>query len=551
MKKNEFNKIIIKSSNLELDNFEDTKFKINLNRIALIFIVIFLIIILYSTRIIYLSTKTVNKNSYTSNQINRADITDRNGNYISKSVFTTNVGIDPKLVKDKKKLLIKLQYTFPEKNISKIKKKISGNKFFYIDKKVTPEKFKKIKLLGEKSIRLEPKITRIYPDKNLFSHVVGQIDDANNGISGIEKAFDNKLKNGRENLILTLDKDLQFIIRNELMNAKKIFNNLGGAGILMNINNGEILSLVSVPDFNLNLREEISDKKFINRATKGVYELGSVFKTFTIAAGLNYDLISTTDMFMNLEKKMKCGGRIISEYDEELPKNLSVEDILVHSSNIGSVKIGQIIGKEKMREFLSLIGMLDKMKFDIEEIGKPLPFKWRDCKLKTVSYGHGITTTPIQLARGYAILSNGGYQVNPTLIKREFEKSSRQKLLNNDVSSKINPILRKVVTDGTASLSDVKGHEVGGKTGTAQIVENGLYTNKKINTFVSVFPISDPKYVLVILLEDTKLSKNYVYKYRNKPGSFTGTPFNTAGWTSVEIAGKIIDKIGPILATKY
>ncbi len=551
MKKSEFNKIIIKSLNLELDNFEDNKFKINLNRIALIFIIIFLIIILYSTRIIYLSSKTVSKNSYTSNQINRADITDRNGNYISKSVFTTNVGIDPKLVKDKKKLLIKLQYTFPEKDISKIKKKISGNKFFYIDKKVTPEKFKKIKLLGEKSIRLEPKITRIYPDKNLFSHVVGQIDDANNGVSGIEKAFDNKLKDGHENLILTLDKELQFIIRNELINAKKIFNNLGGAGILMNINNGEILSLVSVPDFNLNLREDISDKKFINRATKGVYELGSVFKTFTIAAGLNYDLISTTDMFINLEKKMKCGGRTISEYDEELPKNLSVEDVLVHSSNIGSVKIGQIIGKEKMREFLNLIGMLDKMKFDIEEIGKPLPFKWRDCKLKTVSYGHGITTTPIQLARGYAILSNGGYQVNPTLIKRKFEKSSRQKLLNNDVSSKINSILRKVVTEGTASLSDVKGHEVGGKTGTAQIVENGLYTNKKINTFVSVFPIPDPKHVLVILLEDTKLSKNYVYKYRNKPGSFTGTPFNTAGWTSVEIAGKIIDKIGPILATKY
>ena len=230
---------------------------------------------------------------------------------------------------------------------------------------------------------------------------------------------------------------------------------------------------------------------------------------------------------------------------------MSVEDILVHSSNIGSVKIGQIIGKEKMREFLIRIGMLDKMKFDIEEVGNPLPFKWRDCKLKTVSYGHGITTTPIQLARGYAILSNGGYEVNPTLIKKRFDSSERKRILNNDTSYKINSILRKVVTNGTASLSDVEGYEVGGKTGTAQIVENGKYTNKKINTFASVFPISNPKYVLVILLEDTKLSKDYVYKYRNKPGSFTGTPFNTAGWTPVEIAGKIIDKIGPILATKY
>ena len=551
MNKNDFNKITINSSNLDLDNFNSSKFKIDLNRVAFIFIAIFIIIILYSTRIIYLSSKTFEKRIYISNQINRADITDRNGNYVSKSVLTTNVGIDPKLVKDKEKLLIKLQYTFPKQNISEIKKKLYGKKFFYIQKQVTPERFEKIKLLGEKSIRLEPKITRIYPDKNLFSHLLGQIDNDNNGISGIEKTFDNKLKDGRKQLVLTLDKELQFIIRNELLNAQNVFKNIGGTGILMNVNNGEILSLVSIPDFDLNQRKSISDRKYINRATKGVYELGSVFKTFTIAAGLNYGLISSNDMFMNLEKKMKCGGRIISEYDEDLPKDLTVEDILINSSNIGSVKIGQIIGKKKMKEFLGLIGILNKMEFDIEEVGMPLPFTWSDCKLKTVSYGHGITTTPLQLAKGYAILSNGGYQVNPTLIKKKYDISKRKKILNSDVSAKINPILRKVVTNGTASLSDVEGYEIGGKTGTAQLVENGLYTNKKINTFASVFPISDPKYVLVILLEDTKLSKDYVYKYRNKPGSFEGTPFNTAGWTSVEIAGKIIDKIGPILATKY
>ena len=551
MKKDKFDKIIINISSFDLENFNSNKFKINLNRIAFIFITIFIIILLYSTRIIFLSSKTFDKKIYTSNPIKRADIIDRNGNFISKSVLTTNVGIDPKLVKDKKKFIIKLQYTFPEKNILEIEEKLSGKNFFYIEKKVTPERLQKIKLLGEKSIRLEPKITRIYPDKNLFSHILGQIDDNNNGISGIEKSFDKELKDGRKQLVLTLDKEIQFIIRNELLNAQNIFKNVGGAGILMNINNSEILSIVSIPDFNLNHRANISDKKFINRATKGVYELGSVFKTFTVAAGLNYNLISPSDVFTNLEKKMKCGGRTISEYDEKLPSDLSVEDILMHSSNIGSVKIGQIIGKEKMKEFLSLIGILDKMEFDIEEVGKPLFFKWGDCKLKTVSYGHGITVTPIQLAKGYAILSNGGYQVNPTVIKNKFDKSKSKKILNDDLSSKINSILRKVVTNGTASLSDVEGYDVGGKTGTAQIVENGLYTSKKINTFASVFPISDPKYVLVILLEDTKLSRDYVYKYRNKPGSFKGTPFNTAGWTSVEIAGKIIDKIGPILATKY
>ena len=550
MKDNKNNRISINKSNINLDNFNKNKLRINLNRVTFIFIIIFFLFILYSTRIIFLSSKTVQNKTYKINQINRADITDRHGDYISKSVFTTNVGVDPKLVKDKKRLLLKLQYTFPDKDLEIIKKKIYGKKFFYIEKKITPERYHKIKLLGEKSIRLEQKITRIYPDKNLFSHVVGQIDDENNGISGIEKSFDKQLKKSKDNLTLTLDKNLQFIIRNELINAQKIFDNIGGAGILMNIKNGEILSLVSLPDFNLNSRKDISDTNYINRATKGVYELGSVFKSFTIAAGLNDGLISPKDMFLNLEKKMKCGGRTISEYDENLPNDLSVEDILTYSSNIGSVKIGQIIGQEKLKNFLEKIGILGQLNFDIHEIGKPIPFKWRNCKLKTVSYGHGITTTPIQLAKGYAILSNGGYEIKPTLIKKEFY-DKKKRVLDKDISLEMNAMFRKVVEHGTASLSDVEGYEVGGKTGTAQIVENGLYTKKKINTFASVFPTSSPKYVLIVLLEDTKLSKDYIYNYRNKPGSYKGTPFNTAGWTSVEIAGKIIDKIGPILATKY
>ena len=551
MNYNKKDKIIINKLNMTLVDFDQKKTNINLNRVAFIFVIIFFFVVLYSTRVIYLSSKTLHKNFYQISKINRADILDRNGDYISKSVYTSNLGIDPRLIKDKKKLLLKLQYTFPNKDLTEIKKKIYGQKFFYVEKKIIPEKYQQLKLLGEKSIRLEKKITRIYPDKNLFSHVVGQIDEDNNGISGLERSFDQKLKDGRDKLVLTLDKELQFIIRNELLNSQKIFKNVGGAGILMNINNGEILSLVSIPDFNLNSRKLISDNNYINRATKGVYELGSVFKSFTIAAGLNYDLISPEYMFENIERKMKCGGRVISEYDENLPKDLSVEDILVYSSNIGSVKIGQLVGQEKLKSFLKQIGVLNQLNFDIEEIGKPIPFTWRDCKLKTVSYGHGITTTPIQLAKGYAILANGGYEIRPTLIKKDIYKSKKKRILKKNVSSQINNIFRKVVTHGTASLSDVEGYEVGGKTGTAQIVENGIYTNKKINTFASVFPSSDPKYVLVILLEDTKLSKDYIYRYRNKPGSFKGTPFNTAGWTSVEISGKIIDKIGPILATKY
>ncbi len=532
--------------------FSEKKKIVSFNRVAFLFFFILFIFLLYSTKIVYLGSSSPNQTYQITKKTEnyRADIVDIDGSFIAKSVITYNVGIKPNLINDKKKFLLKLKYSFPELDFQKIENNIEKKKFFYLKKKLTPQKSEEIKLLGEKSLILEPKITRIYPDNNLFSHTVGQIDDENFGVSGIEKSFDNYLKTNTEPLSITLDKEIQFLIRQELINSEKIFKNVGSASILMNINSGEILSLVSLPDFDINKRNNIFDKKYINRATKGVYEFGSVFKTFTIAAGFNEKLIEPNDMFNNLEKKIKCGGRTISEYDENLSQNLSVEEILINSGNIGSVKIGQKLGIDKIRNFLNKIGILDDIKFDITEIGTPIPFNWGKCKLLTVSFGHGITTTLLQLAKGYAIISNGGFNITPTLVKNiSSEKGKR--VLSRDVSLKINKILRRVVTEGTASLADVKGYDVGGKTGTALIVENGKYTKKKINTFASIFPTNKPKYVLIVMLEDTKLSKDYVYKYRNKPGSFVGTPFNTAGWTSVEVAAKIIEKIGPILATKY
>jgi cell division protein FtsI (penicillin-binding protein 3) len=197
---------------------------------------------------------------------------------------------------------------------------------------------------------------------------------------------------------------------------------------------------------------------------------------------------------------------------------------------------------------------LNKIEFDIEEVGQPIPFIWGKCKLATSSFGHGITTTPLQLAKGYSIITNGGYDIKPTLIKNNLEKKeNKNKILKSEVSEKINLILRKVVSteEGTAGFANVAGYEVGGKTGTAEKVKYGRYTKDKINTFVSIFPTSKPKYVLLILLDEPKPSKEYVYHYRDGRQPYKGNWRNTAGWTSVEIAGKIIEKIGPILATKY
>ena len=538
------------------ENFKFRKNKSNLKisfeRIAFIFFIFFFIAITFSAKTIYLSFKKKPEiKSIIKKEKFRASIMDRNGNIIAKTVRVTNLGINPNQVINKDKLLISLKLIFPDKNF---KEQLNGNKFFYIKKKVSPEKLKKVKLLGEKSIREEDNIARVYPNGNLFSHILGQIDTDNNGVSGIEKSFDYELTTSKDPLNLTLDTELQYITREELLRYQDIFKSYGSTAILMNINNGEILSMVSLPDFDLNKRENILDKKFINRSTKGIYELGSVFKTFTLAAGLQENVIEVDTLFENLPKKVKCAGRSISEYDLDIPSNLTAEQILIRSGNFGSIKIAQMVGIEKFKRFLEDLDLLNKTQFDIEETGTPIPFKWGKCKLATSAYGHGITTTPLQLAKAYAIIANGGYKINPTLLKKKEKLKKGEQIISEENSKKINSILRKIVTSsaGTANLANIDGYEIAGKTGTAQKSFEGKYSKKKVNTFASIFPISSPKYVLVVLLDEPKLSNDYVYSYNDgKERNIIGTPFNTAGWTSVEVAKSIIEKIGPILAIKY
>jgi len=558
MNKNRNEKLIFENYENEF-SYEENKSNLNItfNRIAFIFFVFLMICAIYTVKVIYLGSLSykINLNKTSKIKTNyRADIVDRNGNFLVKTVNTIDVGINPKFVIDKKKLLINLKLIFPEKNFEPIQRKINGKKFFYLEKRITQEKYEKLRLLGDKSIIPEEKITRIYPHENLFSHILGQIDRDNNGISGLEKSYDYELKKIKEPLRLTLDTDIQFLIRRELIKAKEIFNNVGSAAILMNVNNGNIISMISLPDFNLNKRENIKDVNFINRFSMGVYELGSVFKTFTLAAALNEKIIEPETEFNDLEKKIYCAGNPIEEYDNKIPTDLTAEQILIRSGNIGSVRIAQKIGIEKFQSFLKKIGILDKIEFDLEEVGTPEVGKWGKCKLATVAFGHGLSTTPLQLAKAYSIITNGGYYIQPTLIiKDNKQNDQRRRILKKEVSEKINPILRKVVSteEGTAGFANVAGYEVGGKTGTADQPEGGIYSKKKVNTFVAIFPTFKPKFALVVLLDNPKPNKEYIYYYRDGRSPYKGNWRNTAGWTSVEIAGKIIEKIGPILATKY
>jgi len=532
---------------------------ITFNRISFIFFIFFVICLIYSIHLIHLGSRKAKIEDFdntktTSSTLYRADIVDRNHKYLVKTINSIDIGISPSKIIDEKKLLINLKYIFPNKNYNEVKKKIKKGNFFYFEKKISEENYNELMQLGDKSIESRDNLIRIYPQKNLFSHIIGQIDNDNNGISGLEKSLDDNLKKSKDPITLTVDKDIQFLIRDELIKFNEIFKTKGSAAILMNIRNGEILSLVSLPDFDPNKREKISDTNFINRATKGVYEFGSVFKTFTLAAAFNEEIVEPKTKFIDLPKSLTCAGFPIREYDQDIPSTLTAEEILIRSGNIGSVKIGQRVGEEKFKLFLSKIGILEKINFDIEEVGKPIEFNWGKCPLATASYGHGITTTLLQLVKAYSIITNGGYEITPSLIKKD-KAVKKEKILNDSVSIKILPILRKVVTneEGTAALANVDGYEVGGKTGTAQkSVVGGYSENKKINTFVSVFPTSKPKFVLAVMMDEPKINKDYIYEYRDGSNfKLKGSPRNTAGWNSVEVSGHIVEKIGPILATKY
>ena len=548
---------------------EDTEFKfafnksksnlnIEFNRISFIFFIFFLISLIFSINLLHLGSRKADtidngqKNIFTK-KLYRADILDRNQRYIVKTVSSINIGINPVQVIDKKKLLINLKFIFPNKNFIEIEKKLNKKKFFWLEKKISEENYEKIMNLGDKSIIPNESLTRLYPQRNLFSHIIGQIDDDNNGISGLEKSLDLELKKSTKPISLTVDTDIQYLVRNELIKFNTIFKTKGSAAILMNVNNGEVISLVSLPDFDPNERKKITDVNFINRATKGVYEFGSVFKTFTLAAAFDEKIIEPETNFIDLPKSLVCAGFPIREYDNEIPTNLTAEQILVRSGNIGSVKIGQKVGEEKFKSFLSKIDVLEETNFDIDEIGTPIKFNWGKCPLATASFGHGITTTLLQLAKAYSIIVNGGYDIDPKLINTAL-KVKKEKILNEGVSKKILPILRKIVTnkEGTASFANVLGYEVGGKTGTAQKSIGGVYSNKKINSFISVFPTSKPKFVLALMLDEPKTNEDYIYHYRDGSNiKYKGTPYNTAGWTTVEVTGQILEKIGPILATKY
>ena len=530
---------------------ESHKSKLNIieDRIFILFSVFVFLILIFAIKVFLISIEQPKKLSYHQTYSEfapiRRDIVDRNGNLISSSIQMYNAAIRSNLVKDKKKLILKLQLQFPKINTEILSNNLNNKKYFYFKKRLTNKEYKKLWLMGEKGIVFEPVQNRIYPHSNLFSHLIGQTDDDNYGISGIEYFFDKELIKAELNdipLTLTVDLNIQHVINKELKKSINTFNANGAGALLMDADNGEVISLVSLPDFDLNKREKINADEFTNKITKGIFELGSIFKTFTVALALDESIVTPSTIIKNIPNTVKCSKHEISDM-KKFPNEMSVEEILIKSSNVGTLKIARMIGQNKFESFIEKLNLNSRADLELGELGTPHSLKWNKCKLETVSYGHGITTTPLQAATAYAAMVNGGYYVKPTL-KKDTHLKKKTRVIKESTSKSINSILRKVVThkDGTARLANIFGYEVSGKTGTSQYYSN---KNKNINTFISYFVSNEKKYILLIMLDDPKIARDLIYDYNGfKIKGFR----NEAGWNVVYVAGKVIDRIGPILA---
>ena len=488
------------------------------------------------------------KDNYIKQELKRRSIVDQNNNLLAYSIKTHDLLIRTKKIKNFNNLNLKLRIKFPEVDLKKIKN-FNKKSFHVIKKNLSPVEYNNALSLGEPSLELVENETRIYPDKNLFSHILGNVDTDQQGISGIELFLNDEILDKKKiniPIVLSVDQRVQFIIRETLLDSINIFSAKGASAVLMDAGSGKILSMVSLPDYNLNDRSELKNKdNLFNKNSKGLYELGSVFKTFVIANALEQKKITRDKVYKNLPSQVACGKFFIKEYKySKDKKNLSVNDILVESSNIGTIRIIQDSGLETYQNFLEKLEIFDYSGIELPEVSASTKKRWGKCRTLTAGYGHGINTTPLQLTRAYASIINGGNLLEPTLLKNKKTKI-KNKIISKENSKIIKKILRTNVDNnyirgGSGRKADINGYNVMGKTGTAEKPSNigKGYSNEILNVFVSAFDVDENLYVLTVIMDEPKGAPKLWGHNRRE-----------SGWNAGYINGQIIKKIGPILNT--
>ncbi len=485
---------------------------------------------------------------YIKQELKRRSIVDQNNNLLAYSIKTHDLLIRTKKIKNFNNLNLKLRIKFPEVDLKKIKN-FNKKSFHVIKKNLSPVEYNNALSLGEPSLELVENETRIYPDKNLFSHILGNVDTDQQGVSGIELFLNDEILNKKKiniPIVLSVDQRVQFIIRETLLDSINIFSAKGASAVLMEAGSGKILSMVSLPDYNPNDRFELKNKdNLFNKNSKGLYELGSVFKTFVIANALELKKVTRDKVYKNLPSQVTCGKFFIKEYKySKDKKNLSVNDILVESSNIGTIRIIQDSGLETYQNFLEKLEIFDYSGIELPEVSASTKKRWGMCRTLTAGYGHGINTTPLQLTRAYASIINGGKLLAPTLLKNKKTKI-KNKIISKENSEIIKKILRTNVDNnykrgGSGRKADINGYNVMGKTGTAEKPSNigKGYSNEILNVFVSAFDVDENLYVLTVIMDEPKGAPKLWGHNRRE-----------SGWNAGYINGQIIKKIGPILNT--
>ena len=464
----------------------------------------------------------------------RASIIDRNGELIATTLKMASVYADTRLVTDSKKLAQKIVQIIPQLSQEALEKKLSsGKKFVWITRNISPRQKYLINALGEPALSFQEENRRIYPNNNLTAHIAGYTDIDGKGISGIEKAFNAALSAGEEPLQLTIDLRLQHILHRELENAIAHFEAIGGTGMIMDVNTGEMLAMVSLPDFDPYHPGKAKPEARFNRATLGVYELGSTMKLFPIAAALE-EKKATMATSYDATEPLRYGRFTISDYHAK-KRVLTLPEVFIHSSNIGTAKVALSLGKD-MPAFYERMGFFEPLSFELPERGRPLlPENWRDINIVTASFGHGMAITPLHLTRATAILVNGGHMVNATIVKSKDPKPQKKDIaVSEETSLAIRKLLDLVVVSGTGSKAAVDGYAVGGKTGTAEKNSHGGYAEKNLlSSFIGVYPIANPRYVVLAIIDEPK------------PQSDT-FGYATGGWTAAPVVAKVIEQMAPL-----
>ncbi|MEY1556018.1 peptidoglycan D,D-transpeptidase FtsI family protein [Yoonia sp. R2331] len=488
----------------------------------------------------------------------RSDIVDRNGRILATNLQTHSLYAQPPQMVDPRAAAEGLAAIFPEMDVEELYKDFTGSrKFLWIRKQISPEQMQLVHDIGSPGLLFGPREMRLYPNGPIAAHVMGGASYGREGVSsaevigvaGVERRFDDYLRdpaNEGAPLELSLDLTVQAAAEEVLDGGMRIMNAKGAASVLMDIHTGEVISMVSLPDFDPNNRPQVltqgdqSDSPLFNRAVQGVYELGSTFKIFAVAQAIDLGLVNANTM-IDTKGPLTWGRFRIRDFHDYGPE-LSATDVIVKSSNIGTARIAMMVGGARQKEFLGELGFLEATPVEMQEApsGAPLfPRQWSEISTMTISYGHGLSSSPLHLAAGYASLLNGGTRVEPTLLKQDRAQAGPQ-VVSPQVSRIAREMLRQVVVRGTASFGEVPGYEVGGKTGTAdKPKENGggYYDDKVIATFASVFPANDPQYVLIVTLDE--------------PSETSGDkPRRTAGWTAVPVAAEMIRRVAPLLGVR-